>query len=269
MYLKLYNFSPGIPAALGKVMRAALFAILTTTAIVSGCAVSASNDGASSDDAFTGSGAGDYDTVSGIPGDFDHNRVMDDSFYEASNWATTEEIQSFLEKTVWGKASWLATQKMALINDDSHTEIPLSEAITTTAKAHHINPVLILARMQVEKGIVSPSAEPASSSFALGCHKVTAAHPNGLDPSAAGLDYQLECGATTLETQINNAREGKNNWSVGQAATTQDGVRVDPSTNATSALYAYTPVEGSKAHNGNWLVWNLTHRFAVAIQSAR
>ena len=34
-------------------------------------------------------------------------------------------------------------------------------------------------------------------------------------------------------------------------------------------LYAYTPIEGTKAHNGNWLVWNTTYRYAAAIQAAR
>ena len=125
--------------------------------------------------------------------------------------------------------------------------------------------------MQVEKSLVSAEKRPSESarSFGLGCHKETAAHPNGLDPSVAALNIQLECAATTLENQMTKAQNGDNNFDVNRDATTVDGLRIKPANAATSALYAYTPVEGQKTRNGNWLVWNITHRFAAAIQSAR
>ena len=158
-----------------------------------------------------------------------------------------------------------------LVNELPRGPVPVSEAIVRTAQAHRINPLLLLARLQVEKSLVSPSTAPAAAaqSFAFGCHKPTAAHPNGLDPANAGLEVQLECAATTLANQIAKARSSQNSFIVHHEKATEDGVLVRPAEAATSALYAYTPVEGTKAHNGNYLVWTITRRFAVAIQSAR
>ena len=97
----------------------------------------------------------------------------------------------------------------------------------------------------------------------------TAAHTSGLDPAYAGWSFQLSCSAQTLGSQIDKARAGQNSWPIGKNLTTQDGVAIKPANATTSALYAYTPIEGSKAHNGNWLVWNTTYRYAAAIQAAR
>lgn len=245
-------------------MRGLAILALVVTAFASGCASAADveeaeESGASTNDMTSGAGA----AVAGIPSAFNHNRVMDDAFYMDSDWASADEIQAFLENTVWNKPSWLATEKL--------NGVLVSQAIVTSAKAHHINPLLLLARMQVEKSLVSAEKKPSESarSFGLGCHKPTAAHPNGLDPSVAALDIQLACGATTLENQLAKAEAGDNSFDIGKAVTTQDGVKITPANAATSALYSYTPIEGTKAHNGNWLVWNVTHRFAAAIEAAR
>ncbi|MFO0735385.1 MAG: hypothetical protein U0270_05880 [Labilithrix sp.] len=252
-------------------MRGLAFLALVVMAIVAGCASTAdveeideSGDAISS---FTGAST----DVAGVPTTFQRNRVMDDAFYTDSSWATAAEIQSFLENTVWNRPSWLATETIVLFDHPGSAAIPVSQAIVRTAQAHHINPLLLLARMQVEKSLVSAERRPAEAarSFGLGCHKATVAHPNGLDPSVAALNIQLECGATTLENQMTKANAGDNNFDVGHEATTQDGVQIRPVNAATSALYAYTPIEGTRARNGNWLVWNITRRFAAAIQSAR
>jgi hypothetical protein len=218
------------------------------------------------------SASGETSDIDGIPSSFDKDRLMEDTFYAAKGWATSDEIQRFLENTVWGRRSWLATEKIVLVGDGPDgAPISVADAIAKTAEAHGINPLLLLARMQVEKSLVSPSEAPSDAvrSFGLGCHKVTAEHPNGLDPSVAPLNIQLECGAQTLETQLKKARAGQNQFTIDRDAKTQDGVEIHPENAATSALYSYTPLEGTKAHNGNWLAWNITFRFAAAIQKKR
>lgn len=268
--MKWDDSSLGMTAALRKCMRGLAILAFVVTAIAAGCASTTEVEETTeeSGDAIT---RDDAVNVPGIASEFQKNRVMEDSFYANASWATASEIQAFLENTVWNKASWLATEKIVLADEPNSSPILVSEAIVRTAQAHHINPLLLLARMQVEKSLVSASKRPSESarSFGLGCHKATAAHPNGLDPSVAALNIQLECGATTLENQLAKAKSGDNNYDIGRDAFTGDGVTIHPTNAATSALYAYTPIEGSRNHNGNWLVWNITHRFAAAIQSAR
>lgn len=250
-------------------MRGLAILAFVVTAIAAGCASTA--DVEQTEETGDAISRQDRVTVAGIASEFQRNRVMEDSFYSNASWATASEIQAFLENTVWNKPSWLATETLVLFEEPNSKPIPVSEAIVRTAKAHNINPLLLLARMQVEKSLVSAEKRPSESarSFGLGCHKASVAHPNGLDPSVAALDIQLECAATTLENQMAKAKAGDNNYDIGKDAFTGDGVTIHPMNAATSALYAYTPIEGSRHQNGNWLVWNITYRFAAAIQSVR
>ena len=119
---------------------------------------------------------------------------------------------------------------------------------------------MLLARMQNEQGMVSKQFT-AAPRFGLGC--------NQTDPGSAPLDVQLECAATTLETQYQKAGAGQNSFPVGRPAQTLDKVTVTPANRATSALYAYTPWEGTKAGNGSYLVWQILYKFATDIQQTR
>lgn len=237
--------------------------VLIAVALAAGCTTVADGEGAPSSVASA--------ELEGVPATWDRDHLMDDSFFEAKDWASTAEIQRFLEHTVWDRPSWLAKETLVLVNELPRGPIPVSEALVRTAQAHKINPLLLLARLQVEKSLVSPGTAPplAARAFAFGCQKPTAKYPNGLDPANAGMDVQLECAAATLENQLARARSSLNNFVIRRETATQDGVFVRPAEAATSALYAYTPVEGTKAHNGNFLVWTITRRFAVAIHAAR
>jgi hypothetical protein len=249
-------------------VRAIALLLLSSLAFSTGCGPQSDGNATAGDEALGGPTV----AVPGVPSTFDPNHLMDDDFFLAKDWATADEIQALFEKTPWGSRSWLADVTIQLEGDDPSSDpLPLSEAIARTAQAHGINPILLVARMQVEKSLVRPSSPPAASvqAFALGCHKVTAAHPNGLDPSVAPLSIQLECGAKTLDNQFRLASAGQNAFRIDEDATTQDRVTVDPDNRATSALYAYTPVEGEVARNGNWLVWNFVLRFAGAIERTR
>jgi hypothetical protein len=54
---------------------------------------------------------------------------------------------------------------------------------------------------------------------------------------------------------------GTSPWVMGRSKRTLDRVRVTPSNHATASLYSYTPWVLS-GRGGNWLVWNVTTKFA-------
>jgi hypothetical protein len=193
--------------------------------------------------------------------EFDKNHIVDDDFYRNSDYATAAQIKRFLEATPHKVGrSWLAN---AMIGD-----LPAPEAIVRVAREHKINPLMVLARMQVESSIVAKAEEPVgrAGQFALGCHKESAAYPNGLDPAVAALDVQLECGVRTMAKLFDAAAAGTNNFAVGKTKMTVDKVAVTPDNFATSALYSYTPfvLEGQ---GGNWLVWDVTTRYAAQFEA--
>lgn len=204
------------------------------------------------------------DSPDGVPATFNKNHIVDDDFYVNSNYATAEQLKRFLQDTPHkaAKHSWLADARIG--------DLPAPEAIVRAAKAHNINPLMVLARMQVESSLVGKSEEPVgrAGQFALGCHKESAAYPNGLDPAVAPLDIQLECGAATLEKLFASASKRSNGFPINapNPTPTLDKIDVNPDNIATSALYSYTPfvLEGK---GGNWLVWNITKRYAAQFEA--
>src|SRR3954452_14013665 len=82
--------------------------VTVTGALASGCAAR-TEDAEASDAAFTGTEPSDSDG-DGVPSTFHKDRLLEDSFYAAKDWATADEVQHFLENTVWNRASWLATE---------------------------------------------------------------------------------------------------------------------------------------------------------------
>ncbi|MFN3201145.1 MAG: hypothetical protein ACE366_22285 [Bradymonadia bacterium] len=190
--------------------------------------------------------------VPGIPERFDRNRVVDDSFFNASNAVTAAQVQAFLERNPYGTRTFLADTRI--------NGVQASEAIVTASRAHGINPIMMIARMQVEKSLISKTRRPSSSSvdYAFGC-----GCPDGRACNARfrGLDKQIECAANTLRRRYDESVQGNGIWNRGVGKRSLDPLRIVPATHATASLYAYTPwvLEG---RGGNWLVWNITLRFA-------
>lgn len=190
--------------------------------------------------------------VPGIPESFDRNRVVDDSFFNAGSAVTADQVQAFFERNPYGTRTFLA--------DTTVNGMRAADAIVQASRAHNINPILMLARMQVEKSLIAKTSRPSSSSvdYAFGC-----GCPDGRSCNSAyrGLDRQIDCAANTLRSRYEESTRGAGIWNRGVARNSLDPLRVVPSSHATAALYAYTPWV-LVGRGGNWLVWNITLRYA-------
>jgi hypothetical protein len=127
------------------------------------------------------------------------------------------------------------------------------------AAAYDINPLILIARMQVETSIVSKTSLPSQRTLnrALGC-----GCPDGgtCNVAYSGLHRQLDCGARTLRRWFDASIAGDGLWMKGVTKSTLDGKRVTPLNHATATFYAYTPwvLVGS---GGAWLAWNVTRKY--------
>jgi hypothetical protein len=194
--------------------------------------------------------------VRGLPASFDRDHVMDDDFFTNEGAVTAADVQAFLEDTPYGRPSFLARER---VNGRL-----ASEAIAAAGQAYGINPIVLLARMQVEKSLVGKSTRPSANSvdYAFGC-----GCPDGRACNRAyrGLDKQLECAAETLRRHYDGSADGSSPWVRGVSRRTLDGLRVVPDNHATASLYSYTPWVLT-GRGGNWLVWNVTTKYARAFQ---
>jgi hypothetical protein len=190
--------------------------------------------------------------LTGLPATFDKQRIMDDAFFVASESVGEAEVQRFLERTPYGSRCFLADERI-----DGRTA---AAEIVAGARSEGINPVVLLARMQVEKSLISKTSRPSARSvdYAFGC-----GCPDGraCDPAYRGLRRQVACAARTLRRHFDGSMAGTSPWVMGRSKRTLDRVRVTPSNHATASLYSYTPWVLS-GRGGNWLVWNVTTKFA-------
>jgi hypothetical protein len=194
--------------------------------------------------------------VAGIPATFDRHRVMSDELFTQSDAVDAAGLQAFFEATPYGR-SWLADEVV-----DGRLA---SEVIVEVAVAHELNPVMLVARMQVEKSLVSKTVRPAQAkidyAFGCGCPDY-----QSCNPEYRGLDRQLACAARTLRRWYDGSVAGDGLWVVGVAKRTLDPAWITPRSHATASLYAYTPWV-QQGYGGNWLVWNVTRRFLRAIDA--
>ena len=196
---------------------------------------------------------GDAAGVAGIPDSFRANRVLDDGIFTAANAVSAAQVQRFLESSPYGRRSWLADERVGSKS--------AAQAIVDGARAEGINPVVMIGRMQVEKSLIAKTSRPSSSSvdYAFGC-----GCPDGraCNPAYRGLQRQIACAARVLRTHYDGSVNGSGAWRKGRARRTLDPESVTPVNHATASLYAYTPWV-LRGRGGNWLVWNITRRFAA------
>lgn len=229
-----------------RVVRLGLSALVASSLV--GCAAPAATE--EEVDGTSGASTSDEETP-GLPSRFDKDHLLDDAFYLDSGAMTAEQIQAFFEATPYRRRSWLADMRFS--------GVLVSELVARAAREHGINPILLLGRMQNEQGLVARNFTATTiPRFGLGC--------NQSNPRAAALDAQIACAATTLENQFQKAARGENNFPVGRPAQTLDRVTVVPVNKATSAMYAYTPWEGTRAGNGSYLAWQVLRRFATHLR---
>jgi hypothetical protein len=191
----------------------------------------------------------------GVSESFNQNLVVDDAFFTASNALTAAQIQAFLEHTPYNNRSFLADEKVG--------GRQFSQVLVEVAQGRQLNPIMLLSRMQVEKSLVGKTTRPSGNTvdFAFGC-----GCPDNQPCNEAyrGIDKQLDCAAKTLRTHYDGSVAGTGQWRMGKAKNTLDPISVTPQGHGTASLYAYTPwvLTGS---GGNWLVWNITKKYAKAL----
>lgn len=171
---------------------------------------------------------------------FDRNNVLADDAFTASQEFTEDALQKFFEKTPYGTRSVLA--------DFTEGGEKASSMVLRLAVAHSINPIELLVRLQMERGLVEKATATdtdLSLAFNCGC-------PDGLVCETDGEMYtgffnQAECTAKVFRQNYDFVATGSttmNGWKIGEARTSEDGLSVTPATNATCVLYNYTPYVG-------------------------
>jgi hypothetical protein len=175
------------------------------------------------------------------------------------DFLSAQEVQEFFEDTPYGTRCWLA--------DEVIDGVPASEVLVAEATVERVNPLLLLARLQVEKSLISQVRRPSQSrvDHALGCGCLDG---QTCFQAFAGLDNQLRCGAQALRNlfDLSVAEEGR--WRVGDTEMSLDHYLIQPQTHATAALYAYTPWVLPYT-GGNWLHWNIARRYLVHLQAGQ
>jgi hypothetical protein len=188
----------------------------------------------------------------GVPATFNQNNVIDDATLTAAGSMTVADVQEFFEDSPYGTRSWLASYEVA--------GTTAAEMVIEAAQTHDVNPIVLLARMQVETSLVSKTAKPTQRLIdrALGC-----GCPDGgsCNTAYSGLQKQLDCGARTLRRWYDASIDGTGQWRKGVARNTLDPKRVTPANHATATLYAYTPWV-LVGRGGTWLAWNVTRKYA-------
>jgi len=187
------------------------------------------------------------------PSSFDPNTIVKEVFFTNTEAVDGDGVQSFFEDTPYGNRSFLA--------DETIGGARAADVIVEASQHAGLNPIVMLARMQVEKSLVGKSQRPSSSSldwaFGCGC-------PDGRScyEGYRGFDKQVACAADTLAELHGESVAGTGQWRRGHQHRTSDGRWVTPSNHGTAALYGYTPWV-LRGRGGNWLVWNITRRFAL------
>ena len=145
---------------------------------------------------------------------------------------TVADVQKFLDKTPWGTRSALAR----------YTEGGKSAAtiMVDAAKAHGINPLEMLVRVQMEQGLVYKTTAPATTiSLAFGCG---CPHSSVCNDSYRGFANQAECAAGTMRRTMDKALTASgtvSGWSRGKAKATEDGLTIVPERRDGCTLHVY------------------------------
>lgn len=188
-----------------------------------------------------------------MPSQFNKNVIVWDKHFTASMSASA--IQRFLDRTPYGNRTWLANEKIGTQT--------LAQALVAIGEEFEINPLMLLARMQVERSAISKTTRPRSHdvNFLMGCG---CPDNKPCQTQYKGLDKQLRCAASKLRKHFDGSRLGTGAWRKGTSRRSLDRIAVTPGNHATAALYAYTPWVGN---GGNTLVFNVTLKFTAHAQA--
>lgn len=191
----------------------------------------------------------------------DVNRLLEDDALRGGRQVTVEKVQAFLQR----EGSYLARHK-------DRRGRSAARVIVESSRAHGVNPVYMLARIQTESQLVE-SGSSRNLEAATGC-----ACPDGsaCGRAEAGFVNQVECAAELVEDYYGElAREGetRSGWAVGRGKSTLDPCAIKPANRATAVLYTYTPWVGAGGRQcrrsgvgGSTLVARLYAKYAASFR---
>ncbi len=182
-----------------------------------------------------------------------YSLLLTNSEFGFNGQMTSQEIQDFFEHTPYGNKTPLA----------EHTEgdKTAAEMIYDAAKEADVNPQLIMARLQVEQGLISRTAAVGEHSldWALG----VGATDKGRIEEYRGFGNQVAGAAQTLRRLYDEYEPGDEDHSTVGINYGDDTIK--PENAATYALFRYTPhtidTELGKTGGGNYLFMNVWNRF--------
>lgn len=186
---------------------------------------------------------------------FNRNRLIDDEVFSDHLYLSEDQVQLFLEQTPYGTRCFLA--------DYQEEGTSAARILVQAAANNKINPLVLLAKLQVEMSLISTEDLPSDYrlNHALGC-----GCPDGSPCSEAysGFGKQVLCAGEKFRSYLTDMdTNGKTvtGWAAGRKSRTLDPLEVTPANRATAALYTYTPwvLEGQ---GGNWLFWNIFNRYS-------
>jgi len=177
---------------------------------------------------------------------FNKNLVLED--LELTDWQsmTTAEVQAFLEVTPYGWRSVLA--------DHVSNGVSAAESFILAAQTHHINPLVLLTRVQLEQSLIGKqTATQTALNWAMGCG---CPDNQACNPAYKGFDKQIACSASRFRSYLDDiAATGKtvSGWGPNITKTSLEGSSVTPQNAATAAIYTYTPwVSSAENHVKIW-----------------
>ena len=203
-----------------------------------------------------------FDTGKDDSAVFNPNRLIDQELFENADFMTAQEIQAFLDNSPYGHTSFLASYQW---NGES-----VAQVVARYSQEYRINPMVILAKIQVESSLVFRSSpSPYHLEVALGCGCPDTGPACAYAP--AGFGRQVECAAELFREYLDSIDETGSTisgWAPGRSKLTSEGLSVTPYNSATAALYTYTPwvLTGT---GGNWLFWNVFRKFMAHVLADR
>jgi hypothetical protein len=186
---------------------------------------------------------------------FDPNDLLSDAAFRDSGALGVADLETFLRRSPHGRPSALAGYS----GPDGRS---VAEILVAEARRFGVNPLVLLAKLQVEQSLVSRRQAPERAlERALGC-----GCPDGgqCRVSSQGLHRQIRCAAQHLASYFREVTERgatRTLWRIGSARSAVGGEVVAPANGATASLYTYTPFV-LVGRGGNWLLHEVLRRYA-------
>ncbi len=166
---------------------------------------------------------------------YDIHQLLTDDDLRGGRGITVADVQGFLES----KGSYLARY------EDPRSGKSAAEIIHAACTRYEINPVYMLARIQVESSLVG-SGRSRGLDTATGC---ACPDGGGCASGESGFAKQIDCAGRLTSAYFDEIAERgvtRAGWGVGVSKRTLDPCSVKPKNKATAVIYTYTPWVGTR-----------------------